>query len=146
LIPSKDVKYPDKFVVDSFTTSVQCLICHSRRIRKLNLRTERLYRASEGTKLLGLVAYIVVEQGIIATSEPEIRGTPQIQEGAWGSALLQVQKANGEDVLQKSEISGFMHLQSIYNTQDPPPLLCYCDSIDELIEYKWKIVSVGEKH
>ena len=80
LIPSKDVKYPDKFVVDSFTTSVQCLICHSRRIRKLNLRTERLYRASEGTKLPGLVAYIVVEQGIIATSESEIRGTPQIQE------------------------------------------------------------------
>jgi hypothetical protein len=148
LIPSKDIKYRDEFVVDGFTTSVQRLICHGRRIQKLNPRTEGLYRASEAAELPGPGAYIVLEQGIMATGEPEMRGTPRIREGVCGSALLRVQKANGEDVLQKGEISGFMHwrdLQSVYDTQDPPPLLCYCDSTDELIEHGWKIVKAGEK-
>ena len=39
---------------------------------------------------------------------------------------------------ERGEIAGFMHgcdLQSVYNTEVPPPLLCYCESVDELIEH-----------
>jgi hypothetical protein len=148
LLPSNKLKYRDEFVVDGFTTSVQRLVCLGRRIRRANTRTEDLYRAGKDAELPAPGNYIILEQGIMATGEPEMRGTPRLREGVCGSALLRVQMANGEDVIQKGEIAGFMHwcdLQSVYNTEDPPPLLCYCDATDKLIEHGWKIVRAGER-
>jgi hypothetical protein len=147
LIPREIVKYRDEFVVDGFTTSVQRLICLGSRVRKADARTEDLLQVHQGVELPAPGKYIVLEQGIYATGEPEMRGTPRLREGVCGSALLRVQTANGDDVTQKGEIAGFMHccdLQSTYNGQDPPTLLCYCDATDSLIAHGWKIVKAGE--
>jgi len=143
LIPSVKVKYRDEFVIDGFTTSVQRLVCLGRRIRKENARVEDLLQVNKDVELPAPGKYIVLEQGIMATGEPELRGSLRLREGVCGSALLRVQTANGDDVIHKGEIAGFMHwcdLQSVYNNQDPPSLLCYCDATDDLIVRGWKIV------
>lgn len=149
LVPSNQLKYRDEFFMDGFTTSVQRLTCLGRRIRKAAARTEDLFRADEDTELPASGTYIVLNQGIMATGELDIRGTPRLRECVCGSAPLRVGKTNGEDVMERGEIAGFMHwcdLQIVYNTEVPPPLLCYCESVDELIEHGWKIVKAREKH
>lgn len=148
LISSDKLKYRDQFVVDGFTTSVQRLVCLGSRIRKANARTEDLHKPNGDAELPAPGTYVILQQGIMATGEPEMRGTLRIREGVCGSALLRVLTANGEDVTDRGEIAGFMRwcdLQSTYNTEDPPPLLCYCDSTDELIAHGWNIVKAGEK-
>ena len=98
--------------------------------------------------LTGPGKYIVLEQGIMATGEPEIKGLPRLRESVCGSALLRVRTRDDEDVMEKGQIAGFMHwcdLQSVYNTEAPPPLFCYCDAADDLIKQGWKIVQTGEK-
>ena len=101
LVPSNQLRYRDEFVVHGFNTSVQRLTCLGRRIRKAAARTEDLFRADEDTELPASKTYIVLNQGIMATGESEIRGTPRLREGVCGSALLRVGKANGEDVMGK---------------------------------------------
>jgi hypothetical protein len=147
LISSDKLEYRDQFIVDGFTTSVQRLACEGSRLRKENTRTEDLYRNNTNAELPAPGQYIILHQGIMGTGEPEIRGGPRLREGVCGSALLRVRTA-GEDVMDRGEIAGFMHwcdLQSVYNTQDPPPLLCYCESADALIAQGWKIAKAGEK-
>ncbi len=148
LIPGEKVKSRDEFVVDGFTTSVQRLVCFGRRIRKENASVEDLHRVHPNVELPSPGKCIVFEQGIMATGEPELRRSPRLREGVCGSALLRAQTTTGEDVMHNGEIAGFMHwcdLQSADNPQDPPPLLCFCESTNEVIGQGWKIVKAGEE-
>jgi hypothetical protein len=128
-LPSKELNYRDEFVIDGFTTSVQRLTCLSRRIRKENTRGEEFYKANDDTRLPDPGTYIILDQGIMGTGEPEITATPCLREGVCGSAILLARTSRG-NTLQNGAIAGFMHwcdLQSSYNIETPP-LLCYCDS------------------
>lgn len=144
---SSSLQYRDEFVIDGFTTSVQRLSCLGRRVRKEFARTEDLYKPNNDTELPGPGTYVVLNQGIMATGEPEMSGFPRVREGACGSALL-LAMSGGANVIEKGVIAGFMYwsdLQSVYNNDTPPPLLCYCDTVDDLMEQGWKIAKAGEK-
>lgn len=80
-LPSKELNCLDEFVIDGFTTSVQRLTCLGRQIRKENTRGEEFYKANDDTRLPDPGIYIILDQGIIGTGEPEIRATPGLREG-----------------------------------------------------------------
>lgn len=138
LLPQQAIKFNDFFQIDSFVTGVQPLTC-------LGIRR----RTSTGRKAKDLqpflefgVPYLAVDQGIYATNAPEIYGKPQIRDGVCGSPLVRV-RTSGENkdlTLSKGQIGAFMHWP---NVRDPyssgPRLLCFCDSVQPLIDRQWEI-------
>jgi len=48
-------------------------------------------------------------------------------------------------VVDKGEIAGFMHFSNLVRDTRPSNILCYCDSVDELIDDGWSVVQVPDK-
>lgn len=144
LIRTTDIKFRDLFYVDSFVTGLQKLSCFGVRIRTEAGREKDFVRKT--ADLPGPGSYVAVVQGIYATSTPEISRKPQIREGVCGSALVRARKAyEKEDRLDKGEVGGFMHWSDLPSKSLEDQLLCLCDSVDELIDAGWSVVSSGEK-
>jgi hypothetical protein len=93
--------------------------------------------------------YLSFSQGIYATGSTEIPGTAKIREGVCGSAVVRVRARGGgqsRDVLSDGEICGFMHWSDLqHQNETQGKLLCFADSVDELIKGGWQVVQVAEK-
>ncbi|KAI4125324.1 MAG: hypothetical protein LQ347_005418 [Umbilicaria vellea] len=145
LLCSPDVNVNDEFYIDSFVTGRQRLRCQGVRIR---IEGEREVLKSDKSKLPGTGTFISLRQGVYATGSPEFYGVPKIRAGVCGSALVRVRKAgkDGGEVLEKGEISGFMHWSDLQLKNDTQgTLLCFADAVDDLVAAGWTIVAVPEK-
>lgn len=137
-LPQQAIKFNDFFQIDSFVTGVQPLTCLGIRRQTATGRQAKDLQ----TFLEFGVPYLAVDQGIYATNAPEINGKPQIRDGVCGSPLLFVRTSgeNKELTLLKGQIGAFMHWS---NVRDPyssgPRLLCFCDSVQPLIDRQWEI-------
>ncbi len=47
--------------------------------------------------------------------------------------------------MDKGEIAGFMQFSNLVRDTRPSKILCYCDSVDELIDDGWSVVQVPDK-
>jgi hypothetical protein len=98
--------------------------------------------------------YVAAVQGVFATGVPEIHERPHIREGVCGSALLRIgsqwQKRGGmklstEVVLERGEVTGFMHWTDLRPNTSDAGLWMYCETTDPLIEAGWEVRQMPEK-
>ena len=140
----------DEFVIDSFTTGLQRLICLGVRTRTPNMREKDLI--GKPGELPEPGTYIRLIQGIYALSSPEITAKPHIRNGVCGAALLRISKGSEkktDQVLQARTLSeggigGFMHWADL-QSKTTEKLLCYSDATDELIQDGWMVSQMPDK-
>lgn len=139
LLASKEIKYRDRFLVDSFVTGAQSLFCLG--VRKPTKRNTafKTFIASDFSR-----PYISFRQGIFATNAAEIAGSPKIRDGICGSALVRLSTGTNPDVLDKGEIGGFMVWSNIRDSNDDQGrLICFCEATDELIAEGWEVAELN---
>ena len=135
LLASKDIRYRDRFLVDSFVTGLQSLLCLG--IRKPTKRNAAFkgFTAPELSR-----SYVSVRHGIFATNAAEITGSPKVRDGICGSALVRMSTGTNQDVLAHGEIGGFMVWSNIRDSSDDRGRLMYfCEVTDQLIAEGWEV-------
>lgn len=145
LVPSSQVQRMDQFYIDSFVTGRQLLSCVGCRVlgrkRGQDFLPDRKESPPDGK-------YIIMHQGIYATNDPEVLGSPKLRSGICGSALIRLRRAKEKSsCLDDGEICGIMHWAGLamkYSTE--ATFYCFADPVDPLIENGWKCVPVAEKH
>ena len=145
LVPFSQVRRMDQFYIDSFVTGRQFLSCVGCRVLG-KTRGQDFLRDSKDTPPDG--KYIIMHQGIYATNDPEILGSPKLRSGICGSALVRMRRAKEKSsCLDDGEVCGIMHRADLamkYSTE--ATFYCFADPVDPLIENGWKCVPVAEKH
>ena len=135
LLALKDIRYRDRFLVDSFVRGVQSLLCLG--VRKPTKRNAA-FKAFTPPDLSR--SYISVPQGIFATNAAEITGSPKIRDGICGSALVRLSTGTNQDVLAQGEIGGSMVWSNIRDSNDDQGrLMCFCEATDQLIAEGWEV-------
>ena len=162
------------YMIDSFTTGRQGqLLCKGKRIIKPEDKERRVDQVLRGKQkdLLEVGRYLVLVQGIFATSEPMIYGEPITRAGDCGSAVVRLRadeesRDDGKSSLvsaastklhaqrvermfvNNDEIGGFMHwsdLQEKTTRINIPRLYCYAEVTDPLTEAGWRVAKTAEK-
>lgn len=139
LLASKDIRYRDRFLVDSFVTGLQSLLCLG--VRKTTKRNApfKTFSAPDLSR-----SYVSVRQGIFATNAAEIMGSPKIRDGICGSALVRLSTGTNQDVLAQGEIGGFMVWPNIRDSNDDQGrLMCFCEATDQLIAEGWEVAGLN---
>lgn len=152
LLPSGQIKQYNTFLIDSFVTGQQKLRFEGIRVRLPPSSRGKDFQLPPKTDPSKIPlpppgTYVSVHQ-VYATSEPMIKGQPKIREGVCGSALVRSTTRLGaklSSVVDKGEIAGFMHFSNLVRDTRPSNILCYCDSVDELIDDGWSVVQVPDK-
>jgi hypothetical protein len=154
LLVFKDIKLNDQFIVDSFVTGTQKLICLGCIVQKADRRERDIVQKRDGmgqhAPLPGDGSFMMLSQGIYATSAPENHSSPKIRAGVCGAALVRCRKAADktkmEEVLAKGEIGGFMHWSDLQKKSTPPgELICISDCLDQLVQEGWTVVQETAK-
>lgn len=140
LLASKDIRYRDRFLVDSFVTGVKSLLCLGVRKPTKENTDFKAFTAPDLSR-----SYVSVRQGIFATNAAEITGSPKIRDGICGSALVRLSTGTtNQDVLAQGEIGGFMVWSNIQNSNnDQGRLMCFCEATDQLIAEGWEVAEVN---
>jgi hypothetical protein len=128
LLPTDDIKYGDQFLIDSFVAGKQKLAFHG--VKLVFENSKENFLRGDSKLLPGPGKYVALVQGVFATSEPEIMGTPVIRDGVCGSAVVRLNKRSGKHKTKttlspagagaetevmgvqaetEGEIAGFMH-------------------------------------
>lgn len=144
LIPWSQVHTKDEFYIDSFATGPQKLMCTGLRVLgpkgEQDFLRDRKENPPDGS-------YVVMKQGIYATNDPEILGTPKLRAGMCGSALVRSQRRGEKsNCLHDGEICGFMHWADLamkYSTS--ATYYCFADPVDPLIDNGWECAQTAEK-
>lgn len=149
LLHSDKVQINDEFVIDSFVTSPLRLRAQGVRFRRLEDRREELKERAKDLAEPG--KHVALKQMIYATGSPEINRVPKIRAGMCGSAVVRVRDAaatgenflpDGPLALDKGEVAGFMSRTGLCTENEMGgQLLCFADSVDELIVKGWKVCS-----
>ena len=151
---SKDLRVGDKFLIDSFVTNRQKLMCVGARAP--------VYRRANSRGNLDLLGpahllprdenvYVKLRQGIHATNTPLIPCEPKIREGVCGAVLVRCFSKKDPDrtddeVLKDGDVAGIMHFADLRSkTSCDSTLFCYADSFDELVGEGWGVVQTVEK-
>jgi hypothetical protein len=153
LLPLRQIRIGDEFLIDSFVTGRQRLGCVGLRLplkRRQNARSHPRLKGPESLLPPDENIYIELGQGIYATNEPKIPKSPKIREGVCGAVLLRChQRINPsrtlDSVLKDGEVAGFMHFADLQSKLGGDALLCYADSFDELASEGWEVVQAAEK-
>ena len=121
LLVSKDSRYRDRFLVDSFVTGVQSLLCLG--VRKPTKRNVAFkgFTPSDLSQ-----SYVSVRQGIFAANASGVTGSPKIRGGICGSALIRLSTGNNQDVLAQGEIGGFMVWSNLRDSKRRPRTINVC--------------------
>jgi hypothetical protein len=140
LISTSQLSMNEEFVIDSFVTGRQRLRLQGIRL-PINEGLPELKGKPEDLPNPG--NYLAFSQGIYATGAPEIHTVPRIGDGVCGSAVVRI-KAGKEvgtrqDVLHRGEVCGFMHWSDLQLKYGSGGLLCFADSVDDLIEEGWVV-------
>lgn len=139
LLASKDIRYRDRFLVDSFVTGVQSLFCLGVRKPTKRKTTFKAFTPSDLSR-----SYVAFRQGIFATNAAEITGSPKIRDGICGSALIRLSTGANQDVLAKGEIGGFMVWSNIRDSNDDQGrLILFCEATDQLIAEGWEVAELN---
>jgi hypothetical protein len=146
LISTSQLSLNEEFVIDSFVTGRQRLRLQGIRLRgngglpELKGKPEDLPTPRN---------YLVFLQGIYATGAPEIHTLPRIRDGVCGSALVRIkagkEAGTRQDVLHRGEVCGFMHWSNLQLKYGSGGLLCFADSVDNLIEEGWVVSKIAKK-
>ena len=132
LVPSSQVKPMDQFYVDSFVTGRQFLSCVGCRVLG-KARGQDFLRNRQESPPDG--PYVVLHQGIYATNQPEILGTPKLRAGICGSVLVRARRANEKSsCLEDGEICGNMRTDLAMNDSTGATFYCFADPMDILID------------
>ncbi|EEP79739.1 predicted protein [Uncinocarpus reesii 1704] len=85
---------------------------------------------------------VIMGQGIYATNDPVIVGSPQLRAGICGSVLVRLRRAGeNQTCVESGEICGIMHWAELamkYSTE--AKFLCFADPMDPLIDDGWNCV------
>lgn len=139
LLASKDIRYRDRFLVASFATGVQSLLCLGVRKPTKGNTDFKAFTAPDLSP-----SYVSVRQAIFATNAAEIMGSPKIRDGICGSALVRLSTGTNQDVLAQGEIGGFMVWPNIRDSNDDQGrLMCFCEATDQLIAEGWEVAQVN---
>lgn len=124
LIPSSQVKLMDQFYIDSFVTGRQFFSCVGCRVLRARGQTP------DGE-------YITMHQGIYATNNPEILGSPELRSGICGSALVRMRRAREKsNCLDDGEVCGIMRTDLAMKDSTGVTVYCLADPMDPLIDDK----------
>jgi hypothetical protein len=153
LLPLKQIRVADEFLIDSFVTGKQRLKCVGVRFplkRRENARSHPHRIGPESHLPPDENIYIELRQGIYATNEPKILKQPKIREGVCGAVLVRCRQRSNplrtlDSVLKDGEVAGFIHFADLQSKGDVDTLLCYADSFEELASEGWKVVQTAEK-
>lgn len=139
LLASKDIRYRDRFLVDSFVTGGQSLFCLGVRKPAKRNAAFKAFTASDLSR-----SYVSFRQGIFATNAAKITGSPKIRDGLCGSALVRLSTGTNQDVLAKGEIGGFMVWSNIRDANDDQGrLMCFYEATDQLIAEGWEVAELN---
>ncbi|OJD19516.1 hypothetical protein AJ78_00487 [Emergomyces pasteurianus Ep9510] len=145
LVPSSQISISDQFLIDSFATGRQHLWSAGVRVLGKERGDDFLRDRKDGGPPDG--KYVVTHQGIYATNDAEILGTPKLRPGMCGSAIVRLKRAKEQSsCLEDGEICGIMHWADLamkYSTE--ARYFCFAEPVDSLIDDGWKCVSVPEK-
>lgn len=124
LIPSSQVKLMDQFYIDSFVTGRQFFSCVGCRVLRARGQTPD-------------DEYITMHQGIYATNNPEILGSPELRSGICGSALVRMRRAREKsNCLDDGEVCGIMRTDLAMKDSTGVTVYCLADPMDPLIDDK----------
>lgn len=106
LLHSDKLTMDDVYMMDSFTTGRQGgMLCKGKRVITCEDKEKRVDRFLLGKPedLPDVGKYLVLTQGIFATSEPVANGEPIIRAGCCGSAVVQLEKTTRQRKAKKSK-------------------------------------------
>ena len=146
LISTSKLSLNEEFVIDSFVTGRQRL-----RLQGIRLRGEEGLPGLKGEPedLPTPENYLAFPQGIYATGALEIHTVPRIRDGVCGSPVVRLkagkEAGTRQDVLHRGEVCGFMHWSNLQLKYGSGGLLCFADSVDDLIEEGWEVSKIAKK-
>lgn len=176
LLPSDMLESDQVYMIDSFVTGRQGeLLCKGKRVIKQEDKQRRVDPILRGKQedLPEAGVFVVIVQGVFATTEPIIYGSPKIRAGVCGSALVRLttsKEGEGAGIDESSpisgrsselhaqtvectfentgEIGGFMRwsdLQDKTSDSPTPRLYCYAEVTDPLVDAGWNVAKAVQK-